>query len=101
MPAHQSPIIRKAEIRDLDAIFVLLKEFNISFQPDRNASEESARQLVADELAWLAVAEVDGSVVGYCLGFDHPTFYANGRVSWIEEIMVQYEESAIYFRKLL
>jgi len=22
------------------------------------------------------------------LGFDHHTFYANGRVSWVEEIMV-------------
>jgi GNAT superfamily N-acetyltransferase len=25
---------------------------------------------------------------GYFLGFDHFTFYANGRVSWVEEIMV-------------
>jgi GNAT superfamily N-acetyltransferase len=26
--------------------------------------------------------------VGYLLGFDHPTFYANGRVAWVEELMV-------------
>ena len=38
--------------------------------------------------AWLRVAEYNGEIVGYCLGFDHYTFYANGRVSWIEEIMV-------------
>ena len=23
-----------------------------------------------------------------CLGFDHDTFFANGRVAWVEEIMV-------------
>ncbi|MDP5274245.1 GNAT family N-acetyltransferase [Chengkuizengella axinellae] len=35
------------------------------------------------------IAEDDGKIVGYCLGFDHYTFYANGRVSWVEEIMVE------------
>jgi len=33
--------------------------------------------------------EADDGVIGYCLGFDHYAFYANGRVSWVEEIMVQ------------
>ena len=28
-------------------------------------------------------------MVGYCLGFDHHTFYANGRVAWVEEITVK------------
>ena len=35
------------------------------------------------------MAEENGEVIGYCLGFDHYAFYANGRVSWVEEIMVQ------------
>jgi len=26
--------------------------------------------------------------VGYSLGFCHDTFYANGKVAWLEEIMV-------------
>lgn len=143
---HADPplVIRKAEIRDFDSIFALLQEFATSFKPERAAFEESAALLLQDESAWLAVAEINGSVVGYCLGFDHRTFFANGRVSWVEEIMVQadlrrkgigaalmegfeawaasrgsklvtlatrrasafylaqgYEESAIYFRKLL
>lgn len=29
-----------------------------------------------------------GRVVGYVIGFAPYTFYANGRVSWVEEIMV-------------
>ncbi len=27
--------------------------------------------------------------MGYCLGFDHVAFYANGRVAWVEEIAVR------------
>src|SRR5207245_2493223 len=27
--------------------------------------------------------------VGYLLGFEHLTFYANGRVGWVEEVLVR------------
>jgi GNAT superfamily N-acetyltransferase len=61
----------------------------VSFSPEREGFESCLDQLLQDESAWLAVAEVKGRVVGYCLGFDHYALYANGRVSWVEEIMVQ------------
>ena len=100
--------------------------------------------MLQDASAWLWVAEADGVLIGYLLGFDHFTFFANGRVSWVEEVAVTeswrregvgtalmsafeswakergsrlvalatrraapfytalgYEESAIYFRRLL
>ena len=90
------------------------------------------------------MAEYNNAIIGYGLGFVHDTFYANGKVAWLEEIMVKedfrrndvgselmtffeqeakakgcrlvalatrraadfyfennYEESAVYFRKLL
>ena len=28
-------------------------------------------------------------IIGYCLGFDHYAFYANGRIAWVEEITVK------------
>ncbi len=28
-------------------------------------------------------------IVGYLLGFDHPAFYANGRVAYVEEVAVR------------
>jgi hypothetical protein len=107
--------IRNAESGDIDAIFALVDEFTTSFKAGRAAFDRIAEQILQDESALLSIAERDDRIVGYCLGFDHYTFYANGRVSWIEEIMVQadmrrarafyaaygYEESAIYFRKLL
>ena len=36
----------------------------------------------------MAVAETEQQLVGYVLGFEHYTFFANGRVAWVEEIMV-------------
>ena len=45
-------------------------------------------RLLDDPSACVLVAETDGVVVGYLLGFEHLTFFANGRIAWVEEIMV-------------
>ena len=81
--------IRKATERDADVLFTLAQDFATSFAPERAAFETALADIIASEAANLSVAEVDGEVVGYCLGFDHYTFYANGRVSWVEEITVK------------
>jgi GNAT superfamily N-acetyltransferase len=78
-------------LADAEALFELVQQFANSFAPRREDFAVSLRRLVADASAWIGVAECDGAVVGYCLGFDHFTFYANGRVAWIEEITVQSE----------
>ena len=136
--------IRKATHEDVDAIFNLAADLAISFDVKERPFRESFQQILLDDHALLLVA-VDGEeAVGYCIGFEHTTFFANGRVAWVEEIMVRssrrkegvgrslmttfeewasrrgakfvalatrraaefyravgYEESAIYFRKLL
>jgi GNAT superfamily N-acetyltransferase len=81
--------IRKATPADYDALFMLVTQFATSFQPERAAFERCAQRILADEAAWWAVAETAETVIGYCLGFDHEAFYANGRVGWVEELMVQ------------
>jgi GNAT superfamily N-acetyltransferase len=35
------------------------------------------------------VIDIDGQVGGYLLGFEHPAFFANGPVAWVEEIAVR------------
>jgi GNAT superfamily N-acetyltransferase len=45
-------------------------------------------QVLASADMRLAVACEANEVVGYVLGISHPTFYANGNVAWVEEIMV-------------
>lgn len=137
-------LVRKADLRDEGQIFDLVKKFATSFGPERSEFIKSFNRLLKDESAVILVAEKGDMIIGYCLGFDHYAFYANGRVSWLEEIMVDepyrrngigekiikefenwalcrgskliglatrrassfyaamgYEESAIFFRKLL
>ena len=80
--------IRRTPQDDDDALFDLAEDFATSFAPERAALETALADIIATEAANLSVAEIDGEIVGYCLGFDHYTFYANGRVAWLEEITV-------------
>lgn len=80
--------IRPAQFADSDALFTLASAFATSFSVERSAFESSFAALLQSPDALIAVASDSGRVVGYVLGFDHHTFYANGRVSWVEEIMV-------------
>ena len=84
-------VVRKAVIEDGERLFGLVEGFATSFEPKRESFDICLGHLVDDETVWLAVAEYDGALVGYCLAFDHYTFYANGRVAWLEEIIVDQE----------
>jgi GNAT superfamily N-acetyltransferase len=81
--------IRMATEADADALFLLLRDFAVTFVPERSAFEHSLREILADADANLSVALWEGRVVGYCLGYDHYTFYANGRAAFVEELMVR------------
>ena len=85
------PAIREARIADVESVLPLVEEFVTSFAVDRDAFRTSFQKLIVDDSALVLVAETGGSLVGYCLGFVHGTFYANGPVAWLEEIMVQAE----------
>jgi GNAT superfamily N-acetyltransferase len=81
--------IRPARECDAAQLFPLAREFATSFEPRPDALESSLRDILANEAAWLGVAEVTDQLVGYVLGFEHCTFYANGRVAWVEELAVR------------
>ena len=136
--------IRRAISTDSEQIFPLARDFTTSFRPEIKAFGVAFAHLITQDDALFLVAEESGQLLGYLLGFDHYTLFANGRVSWVEEVMVredrrrqrigknlmqefeqwaksrgsklvalgtrraapfylalEYEESAIYFRKLL
>ena len=136
--------IRLAQHVDAEAVLALARPFATSFMVEEQAFHHAFSELLASSQAHLAVAETAQQLVGYVLGFEHSTFFANGRVAWVEEIMVSetlrrqgigqllmqefeawavargcklvglatrraaafyqalgYEESAVYFRKLL
>ncbi|HEX8834904.1 MAG TPA: GNAT family N-acetyltransferase [Abditibacteriaceae bacterium] len=80
--------IRQAQPGDMEAIFRLARDFATSFVPEEDAFRTSFAAVLGDPDACLLVAEIDEYVVAYVLAFFHHTFYANGRVAWVEEIMV-------------
>ncbi|MDB5171918.1 MAG: GCN5-related N-acetyltransferase [Phycisphaerales bacterium] len=81
--------IRRAVSDDAQDVFHLTCAFATTFQPERAAFQTAFTHLIAQGDALLLVAESEGSALGYLLGFDHYTFFANGRVAWVEEIMVR------------
>ena len=85
------PKLRRAEIGDEARLLSLVQEFVASFELEPDSYKKSVHRLVRNESAFVMVAEADGQLVGYILGFVHDTFYANGPVAWVEEIMVHSE----------
>lgn len=81
--------IREAAIEDKEEIFKLVEKFSTSFKTERILFDESIKNIIDDKSASLLVAETNKKIIGYCLGFVHYTFYANGQVSWLEEIMIE------------
>lgn len=73
----------------MDGLCPLVEDFVSSFELDVEAFKTSYAKLLTDDRAVVFVAESSDSLVGYCLGFVHDTFYANGPVAWLEEIMVR------------
>jgi len=73
-------LIREVASNDAGALFALVEKFAKSFRPARESFEVSLGHLLSDETAWLRLAAFEGQLVGYCFGFDHCAFYANGRV---------------------
>jgi GNAT superfamily N-acetyltransferase len=80
--------IRPAQYLDAEVVLGLAKSFATSFVVEDQAFFRVFSKLLAAPQAHLAVAEADRQLVGYVLGFEHDTFFANGRVTWVEEIMV-------------
>jgi GNAT superfamily N-acetyltransferase len=89
-PAHTQ--IRPASHDDAAGVAALAEQLAQSFPFSRAAFDRSFPELlVADDVALLVAAGADPGgrgVVGYLLGFRHLTFFANGPVGWVEEILV-------------
>ena len=70
---------------------VLAEGLAQSFTFSRASFDTHYPVLLAAGHACLLVADTgaDDDCVGYLLGFEHLTFYANGRVAWVEEVYVR------------
>jgi GNAT superfamily N-acetyltransferase len=89
MPVRGASSVRTALLTDSDAIFGLACALAVSFVPTRQAFDANLGTVLSDADARVLVADDHaGAVVGYLLGFAHPTFFADGLVTWIEEVVV-------------
>ncbi len=82
---------RTAMDQDQDQLLTLVKKFASSFEIDAHSFETSFSRLIKDENVDLIVAESESDLKGYVLVFHHLTFFANGPVSWVEELFVEDE----------
>jgi GNAT superfamily N-acetyltransferase len=85
---QSAPLVRPATLADADAVFALADMLAISFPIDRAGFDRTFPHVLDVPGTQLLVAEVDGRIGGYLLGFVHPTFYANRPVAWVEELAV-------------
>jgi GNAT superfamily N-acetyltransferase len=83
--------IRPATLADAPAVAGLAAELAQSFAFDRACFDASYPELIGDDDACVLVATADEQLTGYLLGIKHLTFYANGPVGWVEEILVRSE----------
>lgn len=81
--------IRPAAPEDMEKLWPLVQDFAFSSQPERSAFTRTFSDLLerSDTIVLVAVANMS-AIVGYLLGSYHGTFFANGPVAWIEELMV-------------
>jgi GNAT superfamily N-acetyltransferase len=85
------PEVRQAGLADADMVAALAAGLAQSFAFCRADFDVSYAALLAERNACVLVAVQDGDCMGYLLGFWHLTFFANGPVGWVEEIMVRDE----------
>jgi len=81
--------VRRARAGDADDVARLAAGLAMSFEFSAASFRENYPALLAADGARLLLARDGRGSVGYLLGFRHLTFYANGPVGWVEEIVVR------------
>ena len=70
-------------------LFKLVGDFATSFVPRRGDFFASLQKLLTDPSVTLLCAFTGSGMAGYVLAFRHETFFANGCVTWVEELYVR------------
>ncbi|QHJ71309.1 GNAT family N-acetyltransferase [Planococcus halotolerans] len=84
-------IYRIAVGEDRNNLYPLAKSLATSFEVNEEDFSNVFNSLVEDNNIDLLVAEKDHELIGYVFVLHHPAFYANGTISWVEELFVSEE----------
>jgi GNAT superfamily N-acetyltransferase len=79
---------RPALPEDGPQVFELARQLATSFDVEEGAFKRNWDALLKTENAAILVHEEEGVIEAYLLGYSHRTFYANGPVAWVEELLV-------------
>lgn len=82
---------RKAVNSDREGVYPLAKSLATSFEVNERDFCSVFNSLVEAPNADLLVAEDKQRLIGYVFVLHHPAFYANGTISWVEELFVEEE----------
>ena len=93
--------IRRARAGDADGVAGLAADLSMSFEFSAESFRASYPALLAAEDACLLLAVHGCESLGYLLGFRHLTFYANGPVGWVEEMIVRHQDRGQGIGKVL
>lgn len=90
MMSHMPAVlrVRRAKFADEFGLFALVSQFPTPTPPTRETFAEALRIKLKDHDGFVAVAELSSELVGYVAGDCHETFYAGGKVAWVDEILV-------------
>lgn len=81
--------IQTALPKDKTIVLKLAQELATSFVVNPTEFPLIFDKILRSPHMHLAVAIYEDETVGYILGTIHPTFYANGNVAWVEELLVK------------
>ncbi|MFF2888610.1 GNAT family N-acetyltransferase [Paenibacillus sp. NPDC057967] len=79
---------RNAISKDEEELFELSAKLATSFKLNKTDFKRTFLDVLSNKDADLLVAEIETGIIGYVLAFHHSTFYANGLISWVEELFV-------------
>jgi ribosomal protein S18 acetylase RimI-like enzyme len=92
---------RNAIHQDEELLFALAARLSRSFKLNKSDFSKTFQEILSNKNADVFIAENESGIVGYVLGFHHSTFYANGVVSWVDEIFVLDEYRGMKIEKQL
>lgn len=81
-------VYREATFPDENELFILASSLATSYSLNKTDFSGIYAEIIRNPNSDIYIAEVDKIIVGYVLAFHHSTFYANGVVSWVEELFV-------------
>lgn len=101
MTDFQGARVRPATDGDAGAVLALAADMAVSFTVEREPFLRSFAAILDAPDAHLLVVGSGSTVRGYLLGFEHPAFFANGPVGWVEEIAVREDARRQHLGSLL